>query len=135
MAERLILDTGVLIAAERGITNLEAVIGDDDPVIAGISVAELLVGIDRSTGERRDFRALHTEALLAVMPIESYSIEVARMHALLQCHVRKKGSPRGTFDLIIAATAVANGRTLVTTDASANFSDLPGLRVRVVGGG
>lgn len=135
MAERLILDTGVLIAAERGTTNLEAVIGDGDPVIAGISVAELLVGMDRSTGERRDSRALHTEALLAVMPIESYSIEVARTHALLQGHVRKKGSPRGTFDLIIAATAVANSRTLVTTDASANFSDLPGLKVRVVGGG
>ena len=56
-------------------------LGDDDPVIAGISMAELLVGIDRSSGQRRDFRALHTEALLAVTPIEAYSIEVARMHA------------------------------------------------------
>jgi tRNA(fMet)-specific endonuclease VapC len=134
VADRLILDTGILIAAERGTTDLAAVIGNDDPVIAGISVAELLVGIDRSTGKRKDFRALHTEALLAVMPVESYSTEVARMHAFLQGHVRRTGSPRGTFDLIIAATAVASCRTLVTMDSSAKFGDLPGLRVRVVAG-
>ncbi|MCS7483366.1 PIN domain-containing protein [Umezawaea endophytica] len=132
MADRLILDTGILIAAERGTTDLATVIGNDDPVIAGISVAELLVGIDRSTGPKRDFRALHTEALLAVIPVEAYSIEVARMHAFLQGHVRKTGSPRGTFDLIIAATAVASSRTLVTLDSNANFGALPGLKVRVV---
>jgi tRNA(fMet)-specific endonuclease VapC len=134
VADRLILDTGILIAAERGTTDLATVIGNDDPVIAGISVAELLVGIDRSTGKRKDFRALHTEALLAVMPVESYSTEVARMHAFLQGHVRRTGSPRGTFDLIIAAAAVASCRTLVTMDSSAKFGDLPGLRVRVVAG-
>jgi tRNA(fMet)-specific endonuclease VapC len=70
-----------------------------------------------------------------VIPVEAYSIEVARMHAFLQGHTRKRGNPRGTFDLIIAATAVASCRTLVTMDASANFADLPGLKVRVMGAG
>ena len=33
---------------------------------------------------------------------------------------------------MIAATAVADGRTLLTTDASANFTGLAGLNVEVV---
>jgi tRNA(fMet)-specific endonuclease VapC len=83
----------------------------------------------------KDVAALHTEALLAVMFVMPYSIAVARAHALLDIHTRKIGPPRGAFDLIIAATAIATGRTLVTTDARAAFNDLPGLAVRVIGAG
>lgn len=134
MADRLILDTGVLIAAERGSAELEKIIGDDDPAIAGVSVMELLLGVDRCTSKRKDIRALHTEGLLAVMPVAPYSLAVGRAHAYFESHSRRQGRPRGAFDLIIAATAVANGSTLVTTDSGAAFGDLPGLRVRMAAG-
>jgi tRNA(fMet)-specific endonuclease VapC len=132
VADRLILDTGVLIAAERGGADLRALVGDGDPAIAGVTAMELLVGVERAAAEHKDLRALHTEALLAVLPVEPYTIAVARTHALLDVYARRTGRPRGAFDLIIAATAVANGRTLVTTDANAAFDDLPGLSVQVV---
>jgi hypothetical protein len=52
MARRLILDTGVLIVAERSTLDLGSVIGDDDDVvIAAISVAELYAGIELADGE------------------------------------------------------------------------------------
>ena len=35
-------------------------------------------------------------------------------------------------DLIIAATAVATGRTVLTTDRKANYHDLPGVTCIVV---
>lgn len=135
MADRLILDTGVLIAAERGKVELAALIGDGDPAIACITAMELLVGVERASAEYRDLRALHTEALLAVLPVEPYSVAVARTHALLVSYTHNAGRPRGSFDLIIAATASANGRTLLTMDGNAAFGDLPGLSVQVVGNG
>jgi tRNA(fMet)-specific endonuclease VapC len=132
VAGRLILDTGVLIAAERGKLDLPELIGHDDPAIAAITAMELLTGVNRSQGEFRDARALHVEALLSVLPVENYTVEVARTHALLAVHARRSGRPRGAFDLIIAATAAATGRTLVTGDAAAGLSELPGLTVRTL---
>jgi predicted nucleic acid-binding protein len=39
------------------------------------------------------------------------------------------GTPRGAHDLIIAATARATSRTVVTSDRT-GFIDLPGVNVR-----
>jgi tRNA(fMet)-specific endonuclease VapC len=51
------------------------------------------------------------------------------VHATLLAHVRRSGRPRGAHDLIIAATAAARDRLVVSTDTTA-FADLPGVRVR-----
>ncbi len=50
MAQRLILDTGVLIASERSRRTLAAAIAeDDDLVIAAVTVAELRTGVELAT--------------------------------------------------------------------------------------
>jgi tRNA(fMet)-specific endonuclease VapC len=36
------------------------------------------------------------------------------------------------YDLLVAATAAATARTVLTRDASAAFDDLPGVRAQVV---
>ncbi len=64
--------------------------------------------------------------------MEAYTLDVARLHAQLIKHTRLTGPPRGTFDLIIAATAGATDRVLITIDAAADFSDLPGLTAETV---
>jgi tRNA(fMet)-specific endonuclease VapC len=61
--------------------------------------------------------------------LEDYDVNVARAHASLLAHVRRSGTRRGAHDLIIAATALASDRIIVSTDARA-FSDLPGVVVR-----
>jgi tRNA(fMet)-specific endonuclease VapC len=43
--------------------------------------------------------------------------------------VRRQGTPRGAHDLLIAATASASRRAVVTADATA-FADVPDLEVR-----
>jgi tRNA(fMet)-specific endonuclease VapC len=132
VADRLILDTGVIVAAERQRLQLRFVIGDNDPAISAVTAMELLAGVDRALPHYRDMIALNAEAWLAVMPIENYTVEVARAHAQLAMHVRRVGRPRGALDLVIAATASATGRTLITTDAAAAFQELPGVRAKVV---
>ena len=61
MARRVMFDTSVVIAAERGQLDLHKVVGDDDPAIAGVTATELLVCVQRSNPAFRDMRALHVE--------------------------------------------------------------------------
>jgi tRNA(fMet)-specific endonuclease VapC len=119
----------MLIAAERGSTGIEHVVADgDDVVIAAITVAELLAGVELADAGHRTARLAFIDSLLAAMPIETYGLETARMHAELLAH-RRSGRRRGAHDLLIAATARACGRIIVTADAS-GFADLPGMIVR-----
>ncbi|HJD83846.1 PIN domain-containing protein [Kitasatospora aureofaciens] len=127
MARRLILDTGVLIQAER--TGAPALFDpEDDVAIAAITAAELHLGVEPADDARRLRRQTFVDAVLAVVPIEHYTPDTARIHARLMAHVRRQGKPRGAHDLIIAATALTTARTVVTTDASAGFADLPGVQ-------
>jgi tRNA(fMet)-specific endonuclease VapC len=126
----LLLDTNVLIEAERTSIDLDALIADDDePAVAAITIAELGVGVEMATGRRRRARSEFLDDLIDNLPIIQYDLGVARAHTDLLVAVRTLGRPRGAHDLIIAATALATGRTVVTSDRH-GFDDLPGVEVR-----
>lgn len=129
---RLILDSGLLIEAERGgTTPTDLVSPDDDVAIAAITVAELLHGVERADGRHRAARQDWVERIVAGLPIEDYDLTTARIHARLLAENARTGRTRGAHDLIIAATAVARNRTVVTSEKG--FVGLPGVEVRVVG--
>jgi tRNA(fMet)-specific endonuclease VapC len=129
--ERLILDTTILVTAERAATSLDSLISDDDDVaLAAITAAELLVGVELSHGKGKERRAGFVEDVLASIPVEPYDLDVARAHARLLAHTRRSGRPRGAHDLVIAATAASRDRTVVTADP-AGFADLPGIALRL----
>jgi tRNA(fMet)-specific endonuclease VapC len=121
----------VLVDTERqGGGVLEAVIGDDDDVaIAAVSVAELRVGVLLAEGERRRQREELVAAVLEAVAIEGYDVDVAEAHAALLAHVRRSGQPRGAHDLMIAATARARRREVVSSDTG-GFADLPEVLLR-----
>jgi tRNA(fMet)-specific endonuclease VapC len=122
----------VLVDAERrGDGALERSISDsDDVAIAAITVAELEVGIEMADGpRRRKTRREFVSAVLEAVSVESYGLEVARAHGALLAHTRRAGSPRGAHDLIVAATARATGREVLSADET-TFADLPDVEVR-----
>jgi tRNA(fMet)-specific endonuclease VapC len=124
----LLLDTTFLIDAERQGEELDAVIADDDDVaIAAVTAAELLVGMELAKGKRRAAREAFINAVLDAVPALPYDLRVAHAHAELLLVVRQAGRPRAAHDLLIAATAVASGRTVLTADPT-GFENLPGLR-------
>ncbi len=132
MARRVILDTGVLVAIERGRLDVDIALGADDACIATITAMELLVVVERAGDTHRAARAAHVEALLSSLPVEAYNLDVARVHARLAAEAMSKGRPRSAYDLMIAATAVATNRVLLTTDAKAGFDQLTGVRSEVL---
>jgi tRNA(fMet)-specific endonuclease VapC len=105
-------------------------IGDEDDVaIAAITAAELTVGVELAAGKRRQGREAFVAAVLGAVSVEAYDLDVARVHGALLAYARRSGRPRGAHDLIVAATARARGREVVTADLD-GFADLPEVSVR-----
>ena len=127
---RVLFDTTFLVDAERTRDALDDVIDDDDDVaIAAVTIAELRVGALLAIGRRKAARSAYVDDVVATIPVLDYDVEVAEAHAELLLEVRSQGRPRGAHDLIIAATAKAFDRTVISADRTA-FRDLPGVEVR-----
>jgi tRNA(fMet)-specific endonuclease VapC len=108
---------------------LDDVIGDEDDVaIAAITAAELLVGVELADKRRKSSRERFVEEILQSIPVETYDVNIARHHARWLAEVKRAGRPRGAHDPMIAATAVARDRAVVTTNVG-HFKDLPEVRV------
>jgi tRNA(fMet)-specific endonuclease VapC len=82
---RLILDTSLLVSAERdGIDAIGGLIGDEDDVaVAAITAAELLVGVELADEPRRAARRGFVETVLEAISVEDYDLDVAAVHATL----------------------------------------------------
>jgi predicted nucleic acid-binding protein len=124
---RLLFDTTFLIDAER--TGDDLVDDDDDVAIAAVTIAELRVGALLASRRRKAARSAYVDDIIATIPVLDYNVEVAEAHAELLVEVRSQGKPRGAHDLIIAATAKAFDRAIVSADRTA-FRDLTGVEVR-----
>jgi tRNA(fMet)-specific endonuclease VapC len=127
VGRRLILDTNVLIAYERGTIDRSA-LDNDELAVAAITIAEYRVGIELAdTAERAASRTRALAAIESVVDVLAYTEMTAVQHARLIAHVRRTGTPRGAHDLVIAAHAAETGRTVLTGNLEAGFAGLPGV--------
>ena len=125
-----LLDTSALISIERSRGLLdEVVLDDDEPALSAITVAELRVGVELGSGRKRQQREAFIGWVEHHVPTVPYDGEVAHAHAKLIAYCRRAGTQRSAYDLMIAATGSATGRTIVTLDRR-GFADLPNVRVR-----
>ncbi len=126
----LILDTSVLIAAEREQLALDRLLADqaEETVgVAAISAAELLHGCHRAHDKRVQVqRFAFVEAILDAVPVHAFGLLEARRHAALWAMLAAKGVQIGPHDLQIAATALARGYVLATLNER-EFRRIPGL--------
>ena len=125
------IDSSVLIAAERGLVDLAAMTAaaEDEVAIASITASELLHGVHRLKGAGRARAERFVERVLAVLPIVPFDLPIARVHAALSAELGARGTPVGAHDLIIAATAVWLEYEVATRDLR-SFSRIRGVTVR-----
>jgi len=131
-----VFDTSVLIAAERGKLRLEALLhslGEEPVRIAAITASELLHGCHRAADPGvRVRRFAFVDSLLGLIPVLPFGLAEARRHAELWAQLAKEGTRLGAHDLLIGATALAQGHTLATLNR-AEFSRVAGLRLAALG--
>ena len=125
-----LIDSSVLIAAERGQLDLAPILRDyaeTDFALSAITASELLHGVHRAKGQtRRARREAYVEAILSRFPILAFDFLSARTHARLWAGLASKGIRVGAHDLLIGATALARGLDVVTRDER-SFPKIPGL--------
>lgn len=130
-----IVDTSAIVALERrGLLrsrDLSQLLGDD-LAIASITASELLVGVHRTQVfalKRERVRAM--EWVIGQLPVLPFGLAEARIHAGLYAELTTRGQRIGAHDLIIAATALAHDRAVLTKNLR-EFQRVPGLNVHDV---
>ncbi len=131
----VILDTSVLIEWERKAASLEAYAAGHPDEPAGLSVitaAELLHGVHRAdTAVRRLKRSAYVEQVLSSFPLYHFDLGVGRVYAELWATLERRGIKVSAHDLIIGATAVSRGDTVLTLNRR-DFGKIPGLSVELL---
>ena len=124
-----LIDTSVLIAIERGELDLATVREDEEEelAIAAITASELLHGVHRLRGAVARTRAERfVEHLLDAIPVISFDLDIARIHARIDAELSAAGAAVGDADLMIAATAVWLDYRIATRDLR-SFPKIKGL--------
>ena len=128
----IVLDTSILIAAERRALRFEALLeslGDEPVAISAITASELLHGCHRATNAGvRARRSAFVEALLDAIPILPFGLGEARLHAEIWAELARQGMVIGPHDLLIAASAMARGYGVASMNR-AEFARIAGLQV------
>jgi tRNA(fMet)-specific endonuclease VapC len=113
----ILIDADVILHAERGLFDLNAWLTSnplEEFKLAAITVAELWHGADRATGDHRTERQPFLERFLAAFDFVPYTEQTAFEHARLWAELESAGKTIGSYELILAATAIQTGCTLAT---------------------
>jgi len=128
----LILDSSILIAAERKkfdlVAFIEAEAPGDDIFISSVTASELLHGVHRSDPSYRPGREIFVEAVIRETPTLTFDLLCARHHAELWAKLEDRGKRIGAHDMLIAASCLRFGHRLATLNEK-EFVRVEGLRL------
>ena len=127
-----LIDTSLLVAAERGTFDLDGFLSgypEERWFISAISVSEMLHGVLRSGSPTRYARRLaFAEDKIQRFPVLAFDLPAARTHAEIWTELARRGLMIGERDLLIAATAISRNHAVATRDLR-SFPKIPNLTV------
>jgi tRNA(fMet)-specific endonuclease VapC len=126
-----LLDTNIIIHALNGVgkvrDRLNAAQDSDRILTSTIVVAELVYGAECSTRREENRRSIQQKlSQIEVIPVTP---AIADRFGVVKAQLRSRGRLKADFDLMIAATALELGATLVTDDGPLLGCDIAGLLV------
>jgi tRNA(fMet)-specific endonuclease VapC len=132
----LVLDSGVLIAAERDarpvselLATLKHAHGETEIVLSSITVIELEHGLHRAqTTVQARKRREYLDTVFAAIPVEPFTREMAQLAAKLDAEARQTGRTIPFPDLLIRVTALHFGYAIATRNLR-HFQMVPNLAV------
>jgi len=127
-----ILDSSVLIAAERGRFDLQRYFSSragEEFFISAVTWSELLHGLERAREARiKERRRRWIEENVANLGMLSFGRSEAEQHARIWADVESRGMMIGPHDLLIAATALSSNYSLATLNEK-EFVRVTGLKL------
>ena len=126
---RYVLDTDTFIYFFKGLGMVADHLLAAPPSEIGIPAIvlyELQVGVAKSKSPRK--RKTQLEELVSLINIIPFGLAEATSAATIRVKLEKQGTPIGPYDVLIAATALANNWTLVTHNKE-EFERVDGLKI------
>jgi len=124
-----LLDTNTLIYFFKGMGEVPRKLlahSPKDLAIPAIVLYELEYGIAKSSlPKKRTAQLAQLCSLVEVLPFDN---ESARLAAAVRAQLERKGMPIGPYDVLIAGTALASRRILVTNNTK-EFTRVSGLKL------
>ena len=131
----VVLDTSVLIEAERQRFEIDKFTENREDEIFGLSVitvAELLHGVHRADSTKRRLkRSAYVEKVIELFPVYVFEISIARIYSELWSDLSSKGIQIGAHDLIIGSTALSLGFSVATYNMR-HFERIEGLEIEIL---
>jgi predicted nucleic acid-binding protein len=132
----IILDSSIVISAERRgdtvaqlLRRIANVAGDQEVALSAVGLMELMHGIYRADGvQRRTTRELFINELIADIEVYPFSKDTAVLAGKIDGEQQAKGIVIPFADLLIGATALLLGYSVVTVN-DRDFKRIPGLNV------
>jgi tRNA(fMet)-specific endonuclease VapC len=124
------LDTNICIYALKGLypkiqEQMEAHVPSEIS-LPSIVLAELYYGAAKSTAREKVIQRLHE--FIAPLHIVAFDSRSAMAYGSIRAELESMGRVIGPNDLVVAATTLGNGGTLITHNVK-EFSSVPGLRI------
>lgn len=126
-----VLDTNIVSYAIRSWSNtlrLKFIEYAKELYISEITRAELLFGIYKCDGLKRERLSQKINLFLENIPVLPFSGNVVEIFAKLRADLLKNGNIIEDFDIMIASTAIANNATLVTNNEK-HFLHIPNILI------
>ena len=130
----IVLDTSAYSGAFRGVAAVQSALQAAEEVrIPAVVIGELRAGFAAGQHRRRNETLLSSflaRPSVSIVPIDA---ETADCYATIFSSLRSAGTPIGTNDIWVAASAMQHGLRLLTADR--DFLRVPQIRVELVDGG
>jgi tRNA(fMet)-specific endonuclease VapC len=132
----VILDSSVLIAAERGgqsvrdiLKRVQAKQGETESALSAVTIVELTHGIYRAKNDTdRERRRAFTDELLRDMTVHPITLEIAQLAGRVEGEQAARGISIAFEDLLIGATALHLNYSVATSNVR-HFRLIPKLSV------
>lgn len=127
---KYLLDTCVVSDFMKGHANTrEKLLGcvPSDIAISVLTMFEIHYGLERNPPLALKIKPVF-QSLLDAMTILPFTAQIAIHAGSLRAYLQQQGTPIGSYDILIAATAVAEDLILVTSNTS-EFSRVPTIQL------
>ncbi len=129
------MDTTILIdlagrsakLRKRALDKLSEIVNRNETLVTTrLNIAELYIGIAHSNDPRAEEAVVR--GLIADLGILEFDDKAAWLFGQITAYLQNLGRPAGDMDVLIAATAMAAGHSIITRDIS-HFANIPQLTV------
>ena len=124
-----LIDTNILIYRLKNLGNVNdnfLKYKDKQMSVSVISYGELIFGAMKSKSVEKNLETVND--IKSIFPIIDINCDIMKTFGEIKAYIQKIGKPVDDMDLLISATAISKGMTLVTHNTK-HFENIPNLKL------